>query len=216
MKLRLAIPLSLLLCISLSCQAVNSLMGGTAAQGTNVLFQDPFSDSSSGWDKINSKDGVSDYVDGAYRIYVNSTNTDVWSNPGMNFSDTSIQVDATKVGGDDNNDFGVICRYRDADNFYFFVVSSDGYYGIGKMVNGQHKLIGVTAMPPSDKISQGNATNHLRADCVGSRLSFYVNGTMLAEYEDTEFTSGDVGLIAGTFETPGTDIRFDNFVVSKP
>jgi hypothetical protein len=155
-------------------------------------------------------------VNGAYRIYVNTTNTDVWSNPGLNFSDTSIQVDASKVGGVDNNDFGIICRYRDAENFYFFVISSDGYYGIGKMVNGQHKLIGVNAMPPSEKVAQGNVTNHLRADCVGNRLTFYVNGSMLADEQDTEFTSGDVGLMAGTFETPGTDIYFDNFVVSKP
>jgi hypothetical protein len=216
MKLRLFLPLCTLLFISLSCQAVSSITGGGTGQGSKVLFQDSFSDSSSGWDKISTKDGVSDYANGAYRIYVNTTNTDVWSNPGLNFSDTSIQVDASKVGGVDNNDFGIICRYRDAENFYFFVISSDGYYGIGKMVNGQHKLIGVNAMPPSEKVAQGNVTNHLRADCIGNRLTFYVNGSMLADEQDTEFTSGDVGLMAGTFETPGTDIYFDNFVVSKP
>ena len=34
--------------------------------------------------------------------------------------------------------------------------------------------------------------------------------------QDETFTTGDVGLIAGTFDAAGTDIRFDNFVVSKP
>jgi hypothetical protein len=33
---------------------------------------------------------------------------------------------------------------------------------------------------------------------------------------DTSFTSGDVGLIAGTYEEAGTDVLFDNFVVTKP
>jgi len=71
-------------------------------------------------------------------------------------------------------------------------------------------------MPPSEIILKGDATNHLRADCIGSKLSLYVNGEFLAQSEDSEFTSGDVGVMAGTLESPGTDIRFDNFVVSKP
>ena len=60
------------------------------------------------------------------------------------------------------------------------------------------------------------ATNTIRADCVGSSLSLYVNGEKLDEVQDTEFGSGDVGLMAGSFDTPGTDIHFDNFVVTKP
>jgi hypothetical protein len=33
---------------------------------------------------------------------------------------------------------------------------------------------------------------------------------------DSSFSSGDVGLIAGSFATEGTDIHFDNFVVRQP
>jgi len=36
------------------------------------------------------------------------------------------------------------------------------------------------------------------------------------EVKDTELVSGDVGLIAGTYNEPGTDIRFDNFIVRQP
>lgn len=182
----------------------------------NVLFQDDFSDPSSGWDRVSVEDGITDYADGVYRIFVNTINTDVWANPELNFSDASIEVDATKVGGSDNNDFGVLCRYADADNFYFFIISSDGYYGIGKLLDGEQKLIGVDAMPPSEAIKQGDASNHLRADCIGSKLSLYVNGEFLAQYEDSDLASGDVGLIAGTIDAPGTDIHFDNLQVLKP
>jgi hypothetical protein len=68
----------------------------------------------------------------------------------------------------------------------------------------------------SDKILKGDATNHIRADCVGDTLTLYVNGEKLAEAKDSDFTSGDVGLMAGTFDQVGVDIRFDNFVVSRP
>jgi hypothetical protein len=214
MKLRFLLFSSALLWAVLACSAASS--GGTVEQPSGVLFQDDFSDPESGWDRVIVSDGVTDYADGVYRIFVNTSNTDVWANPALDFTDVSVEVDATKVDGENDNDYGVICRYQDGENFYFFVISSDGYYGIGKISAGLQQLIGVDSMPPSDAIRQGNATNHLRAVCAGSKLSFYVNGQFLAEYEDTEFTSGDVGLVAGTFDTPGVDIHFDNFVVTEP
>jgi hypothetical protein len=71
-------------------------------------------------------------------------------------------------------------------------------------------------MPPSDAINQGAATNHIRADCVGSTLTLYANGTQIDQQTDTDFSTGDVGLLAGTYTQTGTDILFDNFVVMKP
>jgi hypothetical protein len=182
----------------------------------NVLFQDDFSDPSSGWDRVSEPEGITDYYEGVYRIFVNTINQDVLSNPGLSFSDVRIEVDTAKVGGSDDNDFGVVCRFQDLDNFYFFIISSDGYYGIGKVFEGQQSLIGSESMLPSEVIRQGDTTNHMRADCIGSRLSLYINDEFLAQYEDADLVSGDVGLIAGTIVSPGTDIHFDNFKVLKP
>lgn len=219
MKLRVLFFLLAIFLPTLACSSLPIGDGGGAdpALPANVLFQDDFSDTSSGWDRINQPEGITDYNDGVYRIFVNTVNTDIWANPGLDFSDARVQVEATKVGGSDNNDFGVICRYQDPDNFYFFIISSDGYYGIGKLKDGQQTLIGEDAMPPSEAIIQGDAANRLRADCIGPILSLYANDEFLAQYEDSDFASGDVGLIAGTSpEAPGTDILFDNFQVLKP
>jgi len=216
MKLRLLLFLCALSFATLACQVVTGSGSVPAGQSGEVLFQDDFSDPESGWDRVIVADGVTDYSDGVYRIFVNTSNTDVWSNPNLDFTDVRIDVETTKVGGDDDNDYGVVCRYQDSENFYFFVISSDGYYGVGKVSAGLQQLIGVDSMPPSEFINQGNASNILRADCVGSKLSFYVNNEQLGEYEDTDFTSGDVGLIAGTFDSSGVDIHFDNFMVSRP
>ena len=217
MKFRLIFLVSALLLSALACQAVSSGSGGDVAeQPTGVLFQDDFSDPSSGWDRVNVDDGVTDYADGAYRIFVNTSDSDVWANPGLKFDDVYVEVDATKIGGSDDNDYGVICRYQDGDNFYFFVISSDGYYGVGKVLQGDQQLIGMDSMPPSEVIKKGNVTNHLRAGCVGSKLSLAINGQLLGEYDDTDFTSGDVGLVAGSFSEAGVDVHFDNFVVTKP
>jgi len=218
MKLRFLFPLSAILLTSLACQAVNSALPSGEGRPEDVLFQDDFSDPSSGWDRVSDEDGVTDYDEGSYRILVNTTNTDLWSNPDLDFdfTDTSIFVDATVSGGDEDNDFGLICRYRDDENFYFFVISSDGYYGIGKVSDNVQQLVGMESMPPSEVIRQGKLTNQLQADCIGNTLRLYVNGTLLAETQDTDFTSGNVGLMAGSFANPGTDVHFDNFVVREP
>ena len=220
MRLRVILVLLALASATLACQKVSSIAGESQAinqdKAGRLLFQDDFSDPKSGWDRLTNEDGITDYYNGQYRILVNTTNTDVWANPGLNFTNTIIDVDATKAGGDDNNDLGVICRYKDSNNFYFFVISSDGYYGIGKFKDGQQVLVGMESMPPTDVVRQGNATNHIQAECNGSTLRLVVNGQQLAETSDSDFTSGDAGLLAGSFENPGTDILFDNFIVQEP
>jgi len=203
-----------ILMTTLACSVLQS--DDTPELPENVLFQDDFSDTSSGWDQISTADGSTDYEDGHYRIFISTDNMDIWANPGLNFTDVVVEVDATKAGGPDDNDFGVICRYQNIENFYFFITSSDGYFVIGKVVDGEQQLIEAEQMNPSDAINQGASTNHIQADCIGSRLVLRVNGTEIAKVQDVTFSNGDVGLIAGTFSEVGTDIHFDNFVVTKP
>jgi hypothetical protein len=77
-------------------------------------------------------------------------------------------------------------------------------------------MISSDKLQPSDAVKQGATLNRVRADCVGDSLTLYVNGQKVATATDTSLTTGDVGLIAGTYNEPGTDILFDNFVVTKP
>lgn len=95
-------------------------------------------------------------------------------------------------------------------------MSSDGYCGIGIYQDGQEILLSSEAMLPSEVIHQGEDTNHIRADCVGEELSLYINGALVAQAIATDWTRGDVGLIAGTYDKPGTDVHFENFSVLLP
>jgi hypothetical protein len=199
----------------LACRALISPATPSSVP-SKVLFHDDFSDPASGWHRVTAEKGQTDYADGVYRIFVNEANVDIWSTTGNDFGDVRIEVDALKVGGERDNRFGIICRAAKPDSFYTFIVSSDGYFGIGKIKGRSYALIGMDALQPSDAIRKGSSLNHLRADCIGNTLTLYANGVRLASVEDSEFVSGDVGLIAGTYDTPGTDIRFDNFSVYQP
>jgi len=217
MKMRLKSPVTLigfLILASLSCRTI--LATENADQSGKIVFKDDFSDPTSGWNRATSERGITDYSDGVYRIFVNQPNTDIWSKPGLSLRDVQIDVDALKVGGDRDNRFGIICRAVDSNHFYTFIISSDGYFGIGRISGKDYELVGMEALERSSAIRMGSELNHIRVDCIGSKLSLYINGQKIIEVEDTELSSGDVGLIAGTYETPGTDIRFDNFIVYEP
>ncbi len=69
---------------------------------------------------------------------------------------------------------------------------------------------------PNNTIKNGTATNRIRGDCAGSKLTLYVNGQKLLETSDTGLSSGQVGLYAHSGgEPPSNDVLFDNFLVSK-
>lgn len=177
------------------------------------MFQDDFSDTASGWERATDDRGAIDYQDGGYHILVDSAALSIWANPGCDFTDVSVEVDGHKIGGVDDNEFGLICRYQDVDNFYAGVVTSDGYYAFWHMNAGNFEFIGMDGFAPSDAISLGAGVNRVRLDCVRSTLTLYANGTQLGVATDSSLSSGDVGLYAGTFETAGVDILFDNFIV---
>ncbi len=215
---RLLTFFSLLIILSLACSTTAPVISPPQDQSVpsgSVLFQDDFARPISGWDRFITAEGTMDYDGGGYRMLVNSLNTNFWSTPHKNFADVRMEVDAGKLGGPDENRIGLICRFTGSD-YYFFLISSDGFYGIGIYTGRKAILLGQSEMQANSNIKTGLAVNHLRADCTGDTLTFYVNGFQMASVQDVTLKSGDVGLLAGTFAQPGVDVILDNFVVLKP
>jgi hypothetical protein len=180
------------------------------------LYHDDFSDPASGWTGTVSPNGSLGYTDGSYRIQVQSPFYDLWAVSGQAYGDVQIEVDATRLAGPLSNRLGLICRFQDNANYYIFIISSDGYYAIGKIKNGAVSLLGQEMMASSTFIQQGDASNHLRFDCIGDTLKGAVNGQVIAITSDADFSEGDAGLLAGVFDESGVEVSFDNFVVYKP
>ena len=217
---KVILALAVLVLAGMACSAVGGGDSATAvpqSPSATILFQDDFSDTNSGWPIDADTDKSASYSgNGQYLLQSFTTKQDVWARPGESFSDVRIEVDATKSSGPDNNDFGVVCRFVDDDNFYFFIISSDGYQAIGKYQAGEFSYLSAEQMESASGINSGTTLNKVRADCVGSTLTLYANGQQLSSVTDTSFTTGDVGLIVGTFDEPNVGILFDNFVVYEP
>jgi serine/threonine-protein kinase len=182
--------------------------------GDQIIYDD-FSTLDSVWPTYDTADGYARYQADAYRVYIDLPNDRLEATRGFDLADVYIEAKASKVGGPDDNFMGLICRYQDRNNFYFFIISSDGYYGVGKVQDGVYQMDG-GKMLPNDSIKTGASTNYLEAVCQGNDFTFWANGTELAYFEDDTFQSGDIGLLAGTYAIAGTDILFDDFGAFMP
>jgi hypothetical protein len=101
---------------------------------------------------------------------------------------------------------------QDADHFYRFSISGDGYYMVSKY-DGQEWFALNGDWTPADAIHLGAATNLLEVICQGAKMTFLVNGVQLIEVEDTSYSRGDIGLYVGSFFEPGVEVHFDNLSV---
>lgn len=182
----------------------------------NPIYEDNFDDPNSGWDVFSEDDSSAGYSDGEYRLGVYQDNWVAWGNPqsDRSFTDFQIEVEARQVEGPLDNNFGILVRYQDDDeNYYWFEISGDGYYSVDMLQAGEWTAL--VDWAESEAINQGiGATNHLLVVCAGGQFSFYVNGVWLTDAADSTFGSGNVGLAIGSFDEPGVVVHFDNLKVS--
>ena len=186
---------------------------------SKVLFQDNFGDPTSGWDRGTFDQNVVDYAPGGYHVLLgkDSSGESVWVRDG--FGDLSISANAKQTAGPLDSWMGVLCRARKDVGAYGFEVSASGRYEIVKYrysAQGSHgsplERGDLSFAPRSD------GPNQLRADCIGSSLTLWLNGRAVTTFKDGEFTTGGVGVIVetGASGKAGADILFSNYVVMGP
>jgi len=197
------------------CMGACALLSVPSEPGA-LLFQEDFSNPKSGWDQTENDTYSASYYQGAYRIRVHASNREAWARPGLRFSAVQIETSATKIDGPNDNMFGVFCSYQSPSDFIFFVISSDGYAGIGVVASGERRLLSGQTMLPSDAIVLGEGRNYLRARCTQDRLSLFVNGALVHDLPYENNTQGDVGLLAASYDEGEVEIEFDSFTVTNP
>lgn len=183
---------------------------------------------------------------GVLRLDVGVENSLPFAEVKPHFADFDLRVQATAVDGPEDNGFGVIFRLQNKgnaspndDDFYLFLISSDGYYRVLRSVNGSPKDL--STWIPSDAIHTGiSATNWLRVVAVGNQFRFYVNdqqlqlcipddpeaastyttaclgGTMRDTLDDDAIPSGQLGVAAQSLREGGVIVDFDNLVILGP
>lgn len=192
------------------------LTAGCRVDERGPFLQDRFGDPGSGWGSQSQGKFDRGYQDGEYFIEVYEPEWFVWAYPGRRFDDIVVEVDARLVSGSRDGHFGLLCRYRAPDDFYYFAVTDDGFYAILRVDDGEPEVLTDDGFRSTAAVQTGGATNHIRAICQGEQLSLYVNGREVATVTDDTLRQGDVGLGVGSGPEGAVRVHFDNIVVAAP
>lgn len=192
-------------------------------------------------------------ADGVLRLSDSDPGGDPFSVASPRFGDFDLRArvryaDGPEVGGLEDG-FGLIFRLQDKgndaiadNNYYLFLISSDGYYRVIRRLNGERRVLSEWIDTPL--INQGlGAANDLRVVAQGSTLAFYINGervplcipddpAALSTYSagqciggamqdtltDTTIPDGQLGgvLIATEGGAPEVAVEFDYLLVYAP
>lgn len=195
--------------------AMATLACGTLGTGP---YEETF-DSLGKWGSGNSAEVDGQVKDGVYEMLVKSNHGLYLATAGENFGNGVYELEATQIAGPLNNGYGMLFRVDEAtDSFYVFEVSGDGYVWIGwcneLCENEAEALIGGDWFF-SPAVNQGlQATNNLRVNADGSRMTFFVNDVEVGRSSDKRLTEGDIAVMVETLGEPNVRVMFDNFKVT--
>lgn len=150
------------------------------AQPDGVLYAANFDDEAQAADWNLFDDGIisARLSGGMLVVDVNALeNKGAWSGLNYTFEDFVLDVDATKLGGPDDNGIVIVFRLTDEGNYNRFDISSDGYYTLTMVRGGLSRTVSDYNL--SEAILMGEATNHIQVRAVGDAFSFAVNGQAL-------------------------------------
>jgi hypothetical protein len=131
------------------------------------------------------------------------------------YPDAVIQIETNQNSEEANNYYGLTCRNDpNVMRGYYFLIAGDGYYTITKKTEAEGSWEPLVDWAESSVINQGQDSNQITAVCTGDYLALYVNGELLAEANDADFTDGFTGITVGAYEDKSlTDVSFDNLVI---
>lgn len=187
-----------------------------------LVLEDDFSDKHSGWGQMEDRDsGEARYENGRYSITVTSDTMLSQTFPVI-LSDFALEVEAQSVKG--GGWYGVVFRYQDPNNFYFFGVNGSRLRLL-KVIRGQIiSLTGVSVDLGHFTLyaSRDNQpTNHFKVLCRGHDFSLYLNEHYIATVSDDPykfFNKGKVGISVGDYKSDISihQVYFDDFRVYAP
>jgi hypothetical protein len=153
-------------------------------------------------------------ADGTLNILVKRPDRYALTYAGLEIGDFLADVNTTVSHCTADDSYGLLFRFLDASNFYYFGLGCSARFRVRHLQDGQwNELIFWTA---SDAVQAGEgAENRLAVRAVDDRFEFYANDRYLAAASDSSFAEGQVGLFASASAAGGVMARFDNLQVRE-
>jgi len=186
-----------------------------------VLFEETFADNENNWYVGEYEDAAASIDGGKYNVTIITQDYYAWFESPVSLSEVDVTFDTEFRGGaPENASYGLLCHYKDNDNFYRFSIAPDGYFNVYKRVGGEDTTLVEWKTTGALELGTG-VVNKMRVICSDDHLILYANDTLLADVVDTSHTGGSFALTAGfglakeEDKTP-IEVSFSNLTVLKP
>ena len=173
-----------------------------------IIFQDNFSDASSGWSSGKGNFGWASYDGGSYLVNGTMQGALFWGLlENRTFRDVVIDVDVTWVDTPtETSAFGVGCRSE-----YDFVISADDTALIFYDTTGNFEAIAEQDISRVGVLLNRTGVNRVRVICNKDRLALYLNDGFVVHVTDKRAFTGQIFLGASDAK-----VRFDNLQIFSP
>jgi hypothetical protein len=185
-----------------------------------VVFGDTFDSNANDWPAGDYSDerltGSREIIDGKYHWEADALGGVIWwSIPDVaSVSDFYLVVNAQRISGVADGQYGVIFRRADRDNYGLFKIEDSQYYKFSVRYQGEWETVidwtETSAIRPV-------GVNRLAVVGEGSHFSFYINDEYVGEVDEDRLPSGTMGLAIELLDAKDAAVfEFDDLEVRAP
>jgi serine/threonine protein kinase/WD40 repeat protein len=189
---------------------------GIARTAGVPFFEETFSNPSADWILQSGEVYSVQVLDGALEFAISEPLFFNWVLlDGRVFDDFIFSADLQLVEGENEN-YGVIFRHTENDDFYLAQFVFEEYFELWEYRDGEFSDEPLLSVYMPELIKDAGQLNHLRIEAVGPWLSFFVNGEMVASIilEGDVLLAGEIGVFFGSVEDSEFSVtRYDNVSV---
>jgi len=187
--------------------------------GTDVLYQDNFTDPSTGW----PEDKFDNYFIGYhepeyYHIELTGPHykTTVFEPQKTSFQDFTVDLQvltaSAKTSPQGDFRYGLAFR-RSGDQYYAFAVSPRTRKWF--VLKNSPNQLEVLAEGTDEGLHDADVDDTLRVDARGADFFFHINDKLVTQVTDSSYTAGEIGFYVESFDSPNTHIHFDTLTIKN-
>jgi hypothetical protein len=184
--------------------------------GPQELFFDDFNGGTVTWKTPAAGSGLAVLKDDSLQLTTSQKNVPDLAQFSQSVTDSTLVAETNLLqkpaGG--ASAFGAMCRIQANGDGYLFLARNDSQFSIQKYKD--QKWVPLADWQPSKDVTLDEGTNIIEAECKAGELWLRINGTTVANVKDSDFSSGDFGLVALSFAPEPAAYKFDNLSVVVP
>lgn len=179
-------------------------------------YSDDFGSEDDRWPTVEYEQGSIAFARRGLNFRITAPNYALWTTgqeiAGLNPADMLVESEVVRRRGANNDTYGLLVRYVDNDNFYYFGISGAGTFSFWRVVAGEWRAL-VEWTASTAILTADEDVNRLGVLAQGDRFLLLVNDVPVADVHDATFAAGGAGFYAGTYEQNDLDVTFDNMDV---